>query len=102
MRSMAMFVAFFALLAAPVLAQTTPERAEHGQRLSSPHRRPAHAPSRDHKSKSSVDVGPFTPEANRAYQGGGVILQGEPGASAPTPEATPPGQTPRGAVAPMR
>ena len=48
-----------------------------------------------------LDKGPFTPEANAAYQGGGVILQGAPGAPAPTPEATPPGQTPRNSV-PLR
>ncbi|HEX3350946.1 MAG TPA: hypothetical protein VHS58_22870 [Acetobacteraceae bacterium] len=32
-----------------------------------------------------IDHGPYTPEANRAYQGGGVILQGPPGAPAPNP-----------------
>ena len=47
---------------------------------------------------SPIDHGPFTPEASSAYQGGGVILQGAPGAPAPTPEATPPGQTPRNMV----
>lgn len=45
-----------------------------------------------------VDHGPFTPEANRAYQGGGMVLQGAPGAPPPTPEPTPPGQTPRNMV----
>ena len=45
-----------------------------------------------------VDVGPYTPAANRAYQGGGVILQGAPGAPPPAPAATPPGQTPANAV----
>jgi hypothetical protein len=45
-----------------------------------------------------IDKGPYTPEANAAYQGGGVILQGAPGGPAPQPEATPPGQVPRGAV----
>lgn len=47
-----------------------------------------------------VDHGPFTPEANRAYQGGGVILQGAPGAPPPTPQPTPPGQTPANMVKP--
>ena len=47
-----------------------------------------------------VDHGPFTPEANSAFQGGGMILQGAPGAPAPTPEPTPPGQTPRNMVPP--
>lgn len=50
--------------------------------------------------EAPLDRGPFTPEANRAYQGGGVILQGAPGAPAPTPEATPPGQAPRNMVPP--
>jgi hypothetical protein len=45
-----------------------------------------------------VDHGPFTPEANRAYQGGGMILEGAPGAPPPRPEPTPPGQTPRNMV----
>ncbi|MEJ0020017.1 MAG: hypothetical protein WDN25_26415 [Acetobacteraceae bacterium] len=49
-------------------------------------------------SGTPIDHGPFTPEANRAYQGGGMILQGAPGAPAPSPEATPPGQTPRNMV----
>jgi hypothetical protein len=47
-----------------------------------------------------VDHGPFTPEANSAFQGGGMILQGAPGAPAPRPEPTPPGQTPRNMVPP--
>jgi hypothetical protein len=47
-----------------------------------------------------IDVGPNTPEANAAYQGGGMILEGPPGAPAPTPEATPPGQKPRFMVEP--
>lgn len=51
-----------------------------------------------HTRERPVDHGPFTPEANRAYQGGGMILQGAPGAPPPTPEATPPGQTPRNMV----
>ncbi len=45
-----------------------------------------------------VDKGPYTPAANGAYQGGGVVLQGGPGAPAPQPKATPPGQSPAGAV----
>ena len=64
------------------------------------HRRTAAQPSPRHAAKASLDRGPFTPEANRAYQGGGVILQGAPGAPAPMPEATPPGQAPRNMVPP--
>jgi hypothetical protein len=51
-------------------------------------------------SEKPVDHGPFTPEANSAYQGGGVILQGAPGAPAPTPQPTPPGQPPANMVKP--
>jgi hypothetical protein len=47
-----------------------------------------------------VDHGPFTPEASSAYLGGGVILQGAPGAPPPTPQPTPPGQTPANMVKP--
>lgn len=47
-----------------------------------------------------LDHGPFTPEANRAFQGGGMILQGAPGEPAPRPEPTPPGQAPRNMVPP--
>jgi hypothetical protein len=47
-----------------------------------------------------IDHGPFTPEASSAYQGGGVILQGAPGAPAPTPQPTPPGQLPSNMVVP--
>ncbi len=41
-----------------------------------------------------IDKGPFTPEANKAYMGGGLILQGAPGAPAPNPQALPPGALP--------
>ena len=47
-----------------------------------------------------LDHGPFTPEANRAFMGGGVILQGAPGAPAPRPEPTPLGQQPCNMVEP--
>jgi len=51
-------------------------------------------------SGAPLDYGPFTPEASRAYQGGGMVLQGAPGAPAPMAEPTPPGQTPRNLVTP--
>src|SRR4051794_2610308 len=41
-------------------------------------------------SERPLDRGPFTPEANRAYNGGGVILEGAPGAPAPEPRPLPP------------
>lgn len=40
-------------------------------------------------SQRPIDYGPYTPEANKAYMGGGVILQGPPGAPAPPPSALP-------------
>lgn len=51
-------------------------------------------------SETPVDKGPDTQDANKAYQGGGVILQGPPGAPAPKPQATPPGQVPANSVPP--
>ncbi len=45
-----------------------------------------------------IDKGPFTPAANGAYQGGGMVLQGAPGAPAPAPQPTAPGQTPKNMV----
>ncbi len=97
MRPTVLFAAAFALMSGPVLAQTTPSQAPAP---SAPHRRPAHPAfaRHGHMSGTPNDRGPFTPAASRAYQGGGVILQGAPGGPAPTPEATPPGQMPRNAV----
>jgi hypothetical protein len=66
------------LLGSPALAQSTPPRA------------PA--------TEKPIDNGPTSPQANGAYQGGGVVLQGAPGASAPAPQATSPGQAPAGSV----
>jgi hypothetical protein len=77
-----------ALAMGPASAQTSPapsaadRRAEQGQHPTG---------------ERPVDNGP-TPGSDSAYQGGGVILQGAPGAPAPTPQPTPPGQTPQGAV----
>jgi hypothetical protein len=65
---------------------------------------PALAQPATHQSYSSpqkpVDHGPFTPQASNAYQGGGMVLQGAPGAPPPTPQPTPPGQTPANMVRP--
>ena len=97
MRPTTLFAAALAVMAGPVLAQTTPSDVSPPP---APHRRPAHPASArpGHAGGSPIDRGPFTPAANRAYQGGGVILEGAPGGPAPTPEATPPGQMPRNAV----
>ncbi len=53
-------------------------------------------------SQAPVDLGPNTPAANNAYQGGGVILQGAPGAPPPKVEPTPPGQTPKNIIPPTQ
>ncbi len=85
-------IAAIAALAAPALAQTAP-------RHPAKHARAPHARAKPTSSAGTpLDRGPFTPEANRAYQGGGVILQGAPGAPAPMPAPTPPGQAPANSV----
>ena len=80
--------AAIALAGYPALAQTSPPAVKP-----QPIKRPIHP-----TGERPIDKGPYTPEANRAYQGGGVVLQGAPGAPAPTAEATPPGQVPRNAI----
>ena len=50
-------------------------------------------------SQRPVDYGPYTRQANKAYLGGGVILQGQPGAPPPPASAAlgipqPPNQPP--------
>ncbi len=85
-------IAAIVALAAPALAQTSPRHPVKHARARHAHAQPASSPG------APLDRGPFTPEANRAYQGGGVILQGAPGAPAPTPAPTPPGQAPANSV----
>jgi hypothetical protein len=80
---MTMLMAAAVLASTPVLAQTTTTT------MSRPHVTTSSRP---------LDNGPFTAEASRAYQGGGMVLEGAPGAPAPRPEPTPPGQTPRNMV----
>jgi hypothetical protein len=87
-----MTAAILTLASGAALAQTTPGTTQVKHHKTHHH---AHAAATGEK---PVDLGPDTPEANKAYQGGGVVLQGAPGAPAPTPKATPPGQTPEGAV----
>jgi hypothetical protein len=78
----ALLVVVMALLASlPARSQSAPQPSPSGQSAQMP-----------------VDHGPDTPAANNAYQGGGVILQGAPGAPAPRVEATPPGQKPKNAL----
>ena len=73
-----------ALLASPAMAQ--PAGAGPDARRSVRH------PSATRE--APLDRGPFTPEASRAYNGGGVVLEGAPGGPAPTPRAMPPGGMP--------
>ena len=68
--------------------------------LAQPATKPSGVDQTQRSYEKPVDHGPFTPEASRACQGGGVILQGAPGAPAPTAEPTPPGQMPRNSVPP--
>jgi len=85
------------LAAGPALAQTTPSPDTSAQ----PSAKSTHRAQTPHKARSPgapLDKGPYTPEANKAYMGGGVVLEGAPGAPPPTPEPTPAGQTPRNMV----
>ncbi len=81
----------FKLAAVLTLASITTALAQAPQQ---PNTAPAPKPSVE----QPIDKGPYTPAANEAYQGGGVVLQGAPGAPAPKPQATPPGLTPQNAV----
>jgi hypothetical protein len=75
-----------ALLAASAFAQTAQRAGEQAL--------PAQAGERADQARPSPglprDAGPRTPEANRAHRGGGVVLEGAPGAPAPAPQPTPP------------
>lgn len=62
------------ILALPAVAQTA-----------KPHHAMRHATATPRE--TADDKGPFTPEANRAYQGGGVILEGVPGGPPPPASA---------------
>jgi hypothetical protein len=96
--------ALLAIAAAPALAQSA--RQDPGGTSAAPTsgtRQPGdRTPSRS--PRTALDRGPWTPEANRAFMGGGVILEGAPGAPAPAPQALPPGTTasPGTLVVPVR
>ena len=104
MRKTVLFAAPMLLVAGSVLAQPSTPPAPAATPAAAPHRAAPHrAMSRGAQSADRpLDLGPNTPDANRAYQGGGVILEGAPGGPAPIPLPTPPGQTPRGMVSPVR
>jgi hypothetical protein len=86
MRMMILSAAALSVASGVCFAQTTP--ALHKKALAKHHA----------STERPIDKGPYTPDANAAYQGGGVVLQGAPGGPAPQPEATPAGQVPRNAV----
>lgn len=103
------------LMAATVLSVTAGAAfAQTSQPLATPPAQPAPArpdpaaakppaekpPAEKPPAEKPVDNGPNTPQANNAYQGGGVVLQGAPGAPSPAPQPTPTGQTPQNAVIP--
>ena len=49
-----------------------------------------------------LDQGPTAPAADRAYSGGGAVLEGAPGAPAPAPMQTAPAQSTRPQNMPAR
>ncbi len=80
-------IAVFA--AGPVLAQSVSMPYDHAPEPMKPPKGGWQKP---------VDNGPYTAQANAAYQGGGMILQGAPGAPPPRVQDIPPGQMPRSTV----
>ena len=88
MRMTLLAAAALCLAGGDVLAQTAP-----GAKPDAPA-----PPGAANNAQRPVDNGPTTPGANNAYQGGGVVLQGAPGAPAPQPQPTPPGEAPRNAA----
>jgi hypothetical protein len=94
MRKTPLLAAILALVftTAPALAQSASPQTPPGEE-------PAPTPPPHHPTGIKPDdKGPNTPQANAAYQGGGVVLQGPPGAPPPTPQPTPPGQPPANSV----
>ena len=89
MRSVCFAIVIVVMASGPVFAQPAAQPITNGQPITS-----------GQSPQKPIDNGPNTPQANSAYQGGGVVLQGAPGAPAPTPQPTPPGQTPKNAVQP--
>ena len=73
------------MAAAPAMANTMDGRSRTGRSPGSPH-----------------DRGPYTEDANRAYSGGGLVLEGAPGAPAPMPMQTAPAGSMQPDRTPMR
>ncbi len=107
-RTTLLTIAIAALAAAPALAQPAATPAPATPAPTPPDHHHATAAHRMRHTATPaatgngmpVDHGPYTPQANGAYQGGGMVLEGAPGAPPPTPQPTPPGQTPAGMVPP--
>lgn len=70
------------LIATPGFAQTLP-----GGPKASPPERPSVSPG------PPLDLGPF-PGSDRAFRGGGTVLEGAPGAPAPVPQPLTPDRKP--------
>ena len=77
MRTLALAVLGATLLAGPVLAQSSPHRSSDSGMTERGRRAPHSAPTNQRATSAS----------DRAFNGGGVVLEGPPGAPAPTPQA---------------
>jgi len=78
----------FLTLAAAMALAATPAMADLYSGYSTTGRSPG----------APLDRGPYTSQADRAYAGGGLVLEGAPGAPAPMPQQT----APAGSIAPDR
>ncbi len=98
MRSkLALFVAGVVLATAPVIAQAASDRSK-AARGCAPNIH-TYCGGTVRSPGPPIDRGPYTADANAAYMGGGMILEGPPGGPAPAPQpmppAGPPGMMPR-------
>lgn len=97
MRKLAVLIAACGatLLAPPVLGQTSAGDRQQRPAPSEASRAGADAGaaapsgSEARSPGAPLDRGPHTPEANQAHRGGGVVMEGAPGAPAPAPQPTP-------------
>ncbi len=84
------FIFAAALLLTSVAAQAQPQAQPQPQAITNTpaNNAAAQAQTAHPTGQKPVDNGPTTPQSNAAYNGGGVILQGAPGAPAPAPQRT--------------
>ena len=87
-------LALAAVLAAPAMVQTAaaqtadaPARPAMRHHTTAKHQTMARHRGMAQQRATEEDQGPFTPEANRAYNGGGAILEGAPGGPPPPASA---------------